>query len=74
MFDNVKARFVLRTALVAVIAGLATLKGALGDGVLDTAEIVDVVENTLQAAAAYAGIGALIPQVEPSIGVKQEDD
>ena len=73
MFDNIKARFVLRVSLVAVIAGLATLKGALGDGILETAETVDVIENTLQAAAAYAGIGALIPQVEPSIGVVKHD-
>ena len=72
MFDSVKARFALRAVLVGVLAGLAVLKTALGDGDLSYSEMVEVVYLSLGAGAAYAGIGAAVPTVEPSIGHKPD--
>jgi hypothetical protein len=68
MFDSVKARFALRAVLVGVLAGLAVLKSTVSDG-LSTSDVVDIVYTTIGAAATYAGIGAVVPVVEPSIGV-----
>ena len=68
MFDSVQARFALRCVLVGVLAGLAVLKTALGDGDLSASEMVEVAYLSLGAGAAYAGIGAAVPSVEPSIG------
>lgn len=68
MFDSVRSRFALRAVLVGILAGIAVLKTALGDGDLSPAEIADVLGSTLGAALAYAGIGAAVPSVEPSIG------
>lgn len=70
MFDNVRARFALRIGVVAALAGLASLRASIPDG-LDPAETVDVIEATLAAGAAYAGLGALSKSVEPSIGNKK---
>lgn len=67
MFDNILWRFALRAVLVGVLASLAALKSSIGGG-LDAAEVVDVISAFLGAAAAYAGIGAVVPQVEPSVG------
>lgn len=58
--------YVLRIAIVAVLAGLASLKASIGDG-LDAAEIVDVVQATIGAGAVYAGIGVVSNKVEPDI-------
>ena len=68
MFDSVQARFALRVALVGVLAGLAVLKTALGDGSVNWSEAIEVMYLGLGAAATYAGIGAAVPSVEPSIG------
>ena len=68
MFDSVHARFALRAVLVGVLAGLAVLKTALADGDLSPSEMVEIVYLALGAGAAYAGIGAAVPSVEPSIG------
>lgn len=63
MFSSVEARFALRAALVGVAAAVPLWvagqdwKQIVGSGVI--------------AALAYAGIGAAVPQVEPSIGRKQ---
>lgn len=72
MFKSPESRYILRTCVVAVLAGLASLKAGIGDG-LDNAEIVDVVSATLGAGAAYAGLGAFVPSVEPFVGIKKED-
>jgi hypothetical protein len=69
MFDSVKTRFALRAVLVGVLAGLAVLKTALADGSLSWSEMVEVAYLAIGASAAYAGIGAAVPVVEPSIGV-----
>ena len=68
MFDSVQARFALRAVLVGVLAGLAVMKTALGDGSVNWSEAIEVVYLALGASAAYAGIGAAVPSVEPSIG------
>ena len=68
MFDSVQARFALRAVLVGVLAGLAVLKTALGDGSVNWSEAVEILYLALGASAAYAGIGAAVPSVEPSIG------
>jgi hypothetical protein len=72
MFKSPTSRYLLRTGLVAVLAGLATLKASVGNGV-DSAEWVDIVYATLGAAMAYAGIGAVVPAVEPFVGIKKQD-
>lgn len=62
MFSTVEARFALRAFLVGVAAAVPLWvadqdwKTIIGSGVI--------------AALAYAGIGAVAPQVEPSIGKK----
>ena len=68
MFDSVQARFALRAVLVGVLAGLAVLKTALGDGSMSWSEAIEVAYLALGASAAYAGVGAAVPSVEPSIG------
>jgi hypothetical protein len=69
MFDNVRARYALRIAIVATLTGLGALRASITDG-LDAAEIIDVIEVTLAAGATYAGLGAASRSVEPSIGRK----
>ncbi len=59
--------YVVRIGIVASLAGLASLKASIGDG-LDAGEIVDVISATLAAGAAYAGIGAFSKTVEPTVG------
>jgi hypothetical protein len=71
MFASPGSRFALRIVVVSVLAGLAALRAALGDGTLDVSEIVDVAEVTLAAGAAYAGLGAAIPAIEPHVGNKK---
>lgn len=72
MFRSPASRYMLRIGIVAVLAGLGALKASVGDG-LDTAEIVDVLSVTLGAGAAYAGIGAAVPAVEPFVGNTKDD-
>lgn len=62
--------YAIRIGITALIAGLASLKASIGDG-LDSAEIVDVISATLVAGAAYAGIGAASKTVEPDVGVRE---
>lgn len=59
--------YIVRISIVGALAGLASLKASIGDG-LDSAEIVDVISATLAAGAAYAGIGAVSKTVEPEVG------
>lgn len=63
--------YAIRIGIVAALAGLASLKASIGDG-LDSAEVVDVISATIAAGAAYAGIGAVSKTVEPSVGVKDD--
>jgi len=72
MFRSPSSRYLLRIVVVAALAGLATLKASIGNG-LDSAEVVDVIYATLGGGAAYAGIGALVPSVEPFVGLKKDD-
>lgn len=59
--------YIIRVAVVAALAGLASLKASVGDG-LDASEWVDLVYATLGAGAAYAGLGAVSKTVEPDVG------
>jgi hypothetical protein len=63
--------YAIRIGIVAALAGLASLKASIGDG-LDSAEVVDVISATIAAGAAYAGIGAVSKTVEPTVGVKDD--
>lgn len=63
--------YIIRIGIVGALAGLASLKASIGDG-LDSAEVVDVISATIAAGAAYAGIGAVSKTVEPTVGVKDD--
>lgn len=66
---KVEAKYgvVFRTLTVAAIAALATLRASVGDGI-DNQEWVDLFSNTIVAVAAYLGVGAASPHVEPFFG------
>ena len=70
---KVEAKYgvVYRTVTVGLIAMLATLRASIGDG-LSSQEWVDLFSNTLVAVAAYLGIGAASPHVEPFFVNKAE--
>jgi hypothetical protein len=70
MFDNVLARFALRAFLFGVAGANAVLIAALPGLDLDDATKAFLIG--LGSALAYAGIGASVPQVEPSVGKKLE--
>lgn len=65
----VHAGYIIRIVVVASIAGLASLRASIGDG-LDAQEVVDLVQAVVVAGAAYAGIGAISRTVEPGVGRK----
>lgn len=67
MFENPYARYGLRIGVVVVLSFLSVLKASLGDGLTST-EIVDLIAVPLSAGATYAGLGALVPSVEPFVG------
>lgn len=67
MFKSVEARFALRSFLFGVSAFATTLFTSI------PLDVVDVEKGVLAgviASLAYAGVGASVPFVEPSIGVK----
>lgn len=68
MFRSVEARFALRSTLVGVAAVVASLTGNLPG--IDGGELVESLLVGAGAALSYAGIGALVPAVEPHIGNK----
>lgn len=72
MFDNVQARYVLRCFLFGVAAFLAALQASSFGSELHWNELVQALISGGIAALAYAGIGAAVPAVEPSIGNKKE--
>ena len=59
--------YAIRIGFFALVAGLASLKASIGDGV-DAGEWVDIISATVVAGGAYAGIGAASKTVEPTIG------
>lgn len=71
MFDSVQARYVLRSVLCGVSAVLVSLQASAAGSALDNNEIVQALIAGGIAALAYAGIGAAVPAVEPSIGNKR---
>jgi hypothetical protein len=72
MFKSPESRYALRIVVMALLAGLAALKSNITDG-LTSSEAVEVLYLTLGAGAAYAGLGAAVPAVEPFIGNKKDD-
>lgn len=68
MFSKAEARYVLRCVLVAV-GGFLTALQAHGSPVSWTSVYESVIAGAL-VGFAYAGIGAAVPAVEPSIGKK----
>lgn len=64
--------YIVRICVVAALAGLASLRASIGDG-LDAAEWVDLAQATLGAGAAYAGIGAVSKTVEPEVGLSERN-
>ena len=71
MFDNVAARYVLRCVLFGVSALLVSLQASSAGSDLESGEIIQALIAGGIAALAYAGIGAAVPAVEPSIGNKR---
>lgn len=65
--SKIKWGYVSRIGLVALIAGLASLKASIGDG-LSSEEIINVIYTTVVGGAAYAGIGAASSTIEPTVG------
>jgi hypothetical protein len=66
MFDKVEVRYALRCVLFGV-SGFFVAVQAHGTPVTGTSIWESAVAGAI-AALAYAGIGAAVPQVEPSIG------
>lgn len=72
MFDRVGARFALRSVLVGV-AGFLTALQAHGSPVGWTSLYESAIAGAL-VGLGYAGIGAAVPVVEPSIANKMEGE
>ena len=72
MFNSVEARYALRCVLFG-ISGFLVAVQAHGSPVTGTALWESAVAGGI-AALAYAGIGAAVPIVEPSIGKKLGPD
>jgi hypothetical protein len=70
MFKSVEARFALRATLVGIAALVASLQGNLPG--ISGDEFIQGILVAGGAALAYAGVGALVPAVEPNIGNKPE--
>lgn len=68
MFKSVEARFALRSFLFGVSAVATTLFVSLP---VDTVDVEKAFLAGVIAALSYAGIGAAVPAVEPSVGVKR---
>ena len=72
MFDSVTARYLLRAFLVGVAALVVSLQASATGSDLEPSEWRNAIFAGILAALAYAGIGAAVPAVEPSIGNKRE--
>lgn len=66
MFDSVKARFVLRALLVGVAVFVAILQRETPG--ISLSDLLDATLYGVSASLSYAGVGAVVPQVEPSVG------
>jgi len=73
VFDSVTARYVLRCLLYGVGAFLASLQASTLGSDLTSSEFWAAVIAGGIASLAYAGIGAAVPAVEPSIGNKRDE-
>lgn len=73
MFDNVQARYVLRAVLTGVLAALVSIQASASGTDLHWDEVLQAVIAGGIASLVYAGIGAAVPAVEPSIGNKQDE-
>lgn len=67
MFDSPGARFALRSFLVGVASSASVLLTSLP---LDSLDAQSAVLTFIVTSLSYAGIGAAVPAVEPSIGKK----
>ena len=70
MFKTVQARYALRCFLVGLGALFSSLAASTLGSDLQLGEGLFAVASGFSAALAYAGLGAAIPAVEPSIGNK----
>lgn len=69
MFDSVGARFALRSVLVGVAAANAAFLAMLYAGQSISGTAIAIIGSVgISHGLAYAGIGAAVPSVEPSIG------
>ena len=72
MFDSVQARFVLRCFLYGLAGFVVSLQASSTGSDLESSEWRNAVIAGVLAGLAYAGIGAAVPAVEPSIGNKRD--
>jgi NO-binding membrane sensor protein with MHYT domain len=71
MFDNVRARYVLRCVLFGVSAFLVSLQASASGSDLVRGEVIQALITAGIAALSYAGIGVASSSVEPNIGNKR---
>ena len=70
MFESVQARFALRSALVGVGALLSSLASSSVGSDLTMGEVLLALSLGWAGGLSYAGLGAALKSVEPSIGNK----
>ena len=68
MFKSAGARFALRAVLVGVGAAAGYL---IGTEPIGAAELQHAVLVAITSGLSYAGLGALVPAIEPNVGRKQ---
>lgn len=73
MFNNVTARYILRCVLFGVSGVLVSIQASSAGTSLSWGEVGQAFVAGGLAALSYAGIGAAVPAVEPSIGNKKTD-
>jgi hypothetical protein len=71
--NSARLGYIARICVVGAIAGLASLRASIGDG-LDSQEWVDLVQAVVVAGAAYAGVGAISTTLEPGVGRKDNTE
>lgn len=71
MFDNVRARYALRSTLVGISGLLVSLQASSAGSDLTRGEVLQALLAGALAALSYAGIGAASPAVEPNIANKR---
>lgn len=73
MFKNVEARFALRAFLTGALGFLVSLKASALGSDLTQAELLNALLDWGIASLTYAGIGYVVPVVEPNIGFKKKE-